>query len=68
MRDRILSADALPQLIVQAPSLYGSLSQNVYTDLSLQQMIQLGLWLKDLPVDNIHTGVIDQQLRLGLHD
>lgn len=60
IRDRILSLSTLPQLIVQAPSLYASLSQNVYTELSLDQMLRLGLWLKDLPSENIHTGVIDQ--------
>ena len=60
IRDRILSVNSLPQLITQAPSLYASVSQNVYTQLSLNQMIQLALWLKDLPADNIHTGVIDQ--------
>ncbi|MEP7290770.1 MAG: LCP family protein [Chloroflexota bacterium] len=60
MRDQILSLESLPQLIIQAPSLYGSISQNVYTELSLDQMIQLGLWLKDLQPDSIHTGVIDQ--------
>lgn len=61
IRDRILSLDSLPQLIVQAPSLYGSVSQNVYTGFSLEEIIQLGLWLKDLPADNIHTGVMDQR-------
>jgi polyisoprenyl-teichoic acid--peptidoglycan teichoic acid transferase len=61
MRDRILSLESLPQLIIQAPSLYGSISQNVYTELSLDQMIQLGLWLKDLGPESIHTGVIDQR-------
>jgi hypothetical protein len=35
-------------------------SQNVYTQLSLDQMIQLALWLKDLPATNIHTGVMDE--------
>lgn len=60
IRDRILNADLLPQLIVQAPSLYGSISKNVYTGFSLEEMIQLGLWLKDLPSENIHTGVMDQ--------
>ncbi len=60
IRDRILNLDTLPQLVVQAPSLYASMSQNVYTELSLDQMLQLGLWLKDLPAENIHTGVIDQ--------
>ena len=60
IRDRILSFEALPQLIIQAPSLYASIEQNVSTELSLEQMIRLGLWLKDLPAENIHTGVIDQ--------
>lgn len=60
IRDRVLSLESLPQLIVQAPSLYGSLSENVYTQLSLDQMIQLGLWLRDLKPENIRTGVIDQ--------
>ena len=60
IRDRILSVNSLPQLIIQAPSLYASVSQNVYTQLSLDQMIQLVLWLKDLPADHIHTGVMDE--------
>jgi len=60
IRDRILSANSLPQLILQAPSLYASVSQNVYTQLSLTQMIQLALWLKDLPSSSIHTGVMDE--------
>jgi len=60
IRDRILSANSLPQLILQAPSLYASVSQNVYTQLSVTQMIQLALWLKDLPSSSIHTGVMDE--------
>ena len=60
IRNRVLSLDALPQLILQAPSLYASVSQNVNTGLTLDQMISLALWLKDLPVENIRTGVIDQ--------
>ncbi len=60
IRDRVLSVNSLPQLIVQAPSLYASVGQNVYTQLSLDQMIQLALWLKDLPADSIHTGVMDE--------
>jgi LCP family protein required for cell wall assembly len=60
IRDRVLSVNSLPQLIIQAPSLYASVSQNVYTQLSLDQMIQLALWLKDLPSGNIHTGVMDE--------
>lgn len=60
IRDRLLNLSTLPQLIVQAPSLYASVSNNVYTDLNVDQIIQLGLWLKDLPSNAIHTGVIDE--------
>jgi LCP family protein required for cell wall assembly len=59
VRDRILDLDMLPQLIIKAPSLYNSLYDNVYTGLSLDQMIQLAWYLKDIPNENIHTGVID---------
>jgi anionic cell wall polymer biosynthesis LytR-Cps2A-Psr (LCP) family protein len=61
IRDRVLAAEALPQLIVRAPSLYGSISQNVYTGFSLEEIIRLGLWLKDIPAENIHSGVMDQR-------
>lgn len=61
IRSRILSLESLPQLIIQAPSLYGSVSENVYTQLSLDQIIQLGLWLREVTPENIHTGVIDQR-------
>jgi LCP family protein required for cell wall assembly len=59
IRDRVLNADAIPQLIAQAPSLWASFNQNVYTELSLERMIQLGLALRDIPRENIKTGVID---------
>lgn len=59
IRDRILNFEILPQLIVHAPSLLNSWEDNVYTGLSLDQMIQLALYLRDIPVENIGTGVID---------
>jgi LCP family protein required for cell wall assembly len=60
IRDQVLNLQSLPSLLTQAPALYGSISQNVYTELSLDQMIQLGLWLSEIEPQNIHTGVIDQ--------
>lgn len=59
LRDRILNFNLLPQLIVQSPSLLGALSENVYTNLTLDQLIQLAMTLKDIPGDSIRTGVID---------
>jgi LCP family protein required for cell wall assembly len=61
IRDRVLNLNLLPQLIIQSPTLWNKLSQNVSTGLSLDQIIQLALYLKDVPGGNIHTGVIDQQ-------
>lgn len=59
IRDRILSTDSLPQLIYRAPSLLDTFEDNIYTKLSLAEMIQLAWYVKDVPTGNIHTGVID---------
>ncbi|PJF21321.1 MAG: hypothetical protein CUN56_11675, partial [Phototrophicales bacterium] len=58
IRDKILKLDMLPQLIIRAPSLLASLSDNVYTGLDLTEMIELAWFLKDVPAENIRTGVI----------
>lgn len=60
VRDRLLEPGAMAQLIIQAPTLYVDYQANVSTGLNLDQMIQLALFLKDVPRDNIKTGVIDQ--------
>lgn len=65
VRDKVLSENAIPSLLVQAPSLYGSLSQDISTDLSLDELIQLGLYLKDVPLDSIETGVIGIDYVMG---
>lgn len=59
IRDRILNFNMLPQLIFSAPGLFASWDDNVYTNLNLEQIIQLAWYLKDIPFDNIQTGVID---------
>jgi polyisoprenyl-teichoic acid--peptidoglycan teichoic acid transferase len=59
IRNRILNLDMIPQLLVQAPAIWNTMSDNVYTGLSLEQVIQLGLYSKDIDLGNIKTGVID---------
>lgn len=59
LRDRILNLNMLPQLIINAPGMLSQLSENVYTGLNVDQMIQLALFAKDIPQENIRTGVID---------
>jgi len=65
IRDKILDLDMLPQLIVQAPTLWNDLSTGVSTGLTFDQIIQLALYLKDIPGENIKTGVIDEHYTIG---
>lgn len=59
IRDRILSFDMVPRLILQAPQLWATLSDNLYTGLELGQVIQLALFVKDIDLANITTGVMN---------
>jgi len=61
IRDRLLEPGVLPQLLIQAPTLYAQFQENISTGLTLDQMIQLTLYLKDVDPENIKTGVIDQR-------
>jgi LCP family protein required for cell wall assembly len=61
VRDKVLNLDMLPQLIIQSPTLWGDLSQGVSTGLSLDQLIQLAWYLKDIPGGSIKTGVVDER-------
>ena len=58
IRDKILNFGQLPQLVGQAPAIWNSLQGKLYTGLSFEQVIQLGLYVKDIPLENIKLGVI----------
>lgn len=70
IRDRILEFNMLPSLIQSAPQIYESLSRGIHTNLSLQQMIQLGIKvLNDVPRENIvHAAIGWQQVTSGFVD
>ncbi len=59
IRDKVLNLNMIPNLIVQAPVLWSQLSSDIHTDLTLDQLMRLGLYAKDIPKENIHQGVID---------
>jgi polyisoprenyl-teichoic acid--peptidoglycan teichoic acid transferase len=65
IRDKILELDMLPQLIIQAPTLWNQLSSGISTGLQFDQIIQLALYLKDIPLDSMKTGVINEQYTMG---
>lgn len=59
IRDRILNLNMVPTLLAQSPTLWNSMQDNIYTGLSFEQIIQLALYIKDIPRTNIKTGVVD---------
>jgi anionic cell wall polymer biosynthesis LytR-Cps2A-Psr (LCP) family protein len=65
LRDQVLDANTFPQLVVQSPNLLASMSRNVYTSLSLDEILQFALYLRDIPTENIHTGVADSNYSMG---
>ncbi len=58
IRDRILDPTVFPNLITKAPDLYNELAAGIHTNMTLDQAIQLGWLVKDLPADNIQQGGI----------
>ncbi|MGH2520858.1 MAG: LCP family protein, partial [Anaerolineales bacterium] len=59
VRNKVLSLNMLPTLIAQAPKLYTTLNQSVWTDLGLDQIVSLALLAQDIPDENIRREVID---------
>jgi LCP family protein required for cell wall assembly len=59
VRERILRFEMLPQLLLQASNLWAALSAHVRSRLTLEQWIQLALYAKDVPSENIRYGVLD---------
>jgi anionic cell wall polymer biosynthesis LytR-Cps2A-Psr (LCP) family protein len=59
--DKVSNPQNLPQVLGQVPALWNALQGNFYTDLSLEQLIQLGLYVKDIPREQIATGSISYE-------
>jgi LCP family protein required for cell wall assembly len=59
VRDQILRLDMAPRLLVQAPQLWQSFQNNVQTNISLEEALQLALLAQDIPRESIRTEVID---------
>lgn len=58
VRNAILDLDMVPRLLTQAPQLWQSFQENVSTNMTLDEAIQLALLAKDIPRENIRTAVI----------
>ena len=58
IRDRILSAELLPDLIKNSPAIYESLSSGISTNLTLMQLVRLAWVAQQISEENIRRGII----------
>jgi LCP family protein required for cell wall assembly len=59
VRDKILNVGLWPQLVSKAPALWNDLSAGIQTGLDFNTTLQLALYIKDIPGENIHSSVLD---------
>lgn len=62
IRERMLSPENLPSLISNAPYLYNDIQSGIHTNLTFDQMMRLGMLAKDIPLDKIKRGVINNSM------
>jgi LCP family protein required for cell wall assembly len=60
LRDQVLSTDAITKLLPNAPEILQTLQSSISTDLSPSQIVQLILFVKDLPTQSITKVVVDE--------
>ncbi len=59
VRDQVLRVDQFPKLIVQAPQFWQTFQNNVNTNLSFDDAMELALLVREIPQDNIQTAILD---------
>lgn len=59
VREEVLSAGGVINFITRIPDLWSELSSSYQTDLTLEEVISLGVLAQDIETADIHTGVID---------
>lgn len=58
VRDRVMSLDTLPRLVLRAPQLYAKLNEGIHTDMSLEQAIQLAWLAQEIDEKDIVRGAM----------
>jgi LCP family protein required for cell wall assembly len=58
VRDKVIALDMIPKLAAQAPALWSELDAGTDTGLSLDQVLQLAWYVKDIPAANFTNNVL----------
>jgi len=64
-KDKVTRLDMLPTLVARAPALYDSFEENITTDMTLEEIIQLGTSAAEIEDENIRNCVINQEYITG---
>lgn len=64
VRNKIFSPDYFPTFITKAPELYKEFAAGIHTNLTFDEGIKLAYLLKDIPVNQIKIGGIDQTMTI----
>jgi LCP family protein required for cell wall assembly len=64
IRDKVLDPAYFPKLLAQAPKIYEAFSAGVHTNMSLEDAMKLAVLAKDIPIESIKRGVIDNNMAL----
>lgn len=62
IRDKVFSPAYFTKLLTQASQLYNTFSSGIHTNLSLEEAIKLAGLAKDIPLESIKQGVIDNSM------
>ncbi len=65
--DRVVGFDMIPTLVAKAPALYQELSSGIRTNMTLQEMVSLGVLALQIPPEDIRRGVIGPPNMVGFH-
>jgi hypothetical protein len=64
IRDKVLDPRQFPLLLAQTPQIYQAFSAGVHTNMSLEDAMKLAVLAKDIPIESIKRGVIDNNMAL----
>jgi len=64
IRDKVLEGETFATLITQAPQLYAEFSSGIHTNMPLEDVIQLAVLAKNIQVEDIQRGVIDNTMAI----
>ena len=62
IRDKVFDPAYFPQLLARAPQLYTTFSSGIQTNMSIEDAIKLAVLAKDIPIESIKQGVIDNNM------